>query len=91
MEFLGREALKRRGKRAWKGAVREAVEVLHRAFAADYVVLGGGNAAEVDPLPPGARRGGNENAFKGGFRLWQTEVAHIDQDDALAEVWRVVY
>jgi len=33
-------------------------------------VLGGGNADKVDELPPNTRRGDNENAFLGGFRLW---------------------
>ena len=39
----------------------------------DYVVLGGGEAEELDELPPDCRRGGNENAFVGGFRLWEPE------------------
>ncbi len=34
-------------------------------------MLGGGEVAELDELPPGARRGANENAFLGGFRLWE--------------------
>jgi polyphosphate glucokinase len=42
-----------------------------RRPAADYVVIGGGNVEKLDRLPPNARRGDNENAFKGGFRLWQ--------------------
>ena len=67
-------------------AVGEAVGILKGAFAADHVVLGGGNADRVDPLPEGVRRGGNENAFEGGFRLWETEVTHLDREDAAAEV-----
>jgi hypothetical protein len=35
-------------------------------------VLGGGNAHELKELPPGVRLGANENAFLGGFRLWQS-------------------
>jgi len=33
-------------------------------------VLGGGNARKLGVLPPKARLGNNENAFTGGFRLW---------------------
>jgi polyphosphate glucokinase len=88
---LVREGLKRHGKQVWQQAVAEAVGVLKRAFLADYLVLGGGNADEVDPLPEGARRGRNENAFEGGLRLWETEVAHLDKGDAPSEGWRVVY
>jgi hypothetical protein len=61
------------------------VPVLREAFAADHVVLGG----RVETMPEGARRGGNEDAFAGGFRLWETEVAHVEHAPA-PEVWRVV-
>jgi polyphosphate glucokinase len=36
-------------------------------------VLGGGNAKKLDPLPPNARLGSNQNAFIGGFRLWDPD------------------
>jgi polyphosphate glucokinase len=35
------------------------------------VVLGGGNSKLLKKLPPGARLGSNDNAFLGGFRMWQ--------------------
>jgi polyphosphate glucokinase len=34
------------------------------------VVLGGGNVHKLKVLPPGCRAGDNDNAFRGGFRLW---------------------
>ncbi len=89
-QWLGKEGLNRIGKEKWQRAVRDIVGVLKESFGADYVILGGGNAKEIDPLPEGARRGGNENAFEGGFRLWQTAVKPADQAPA-PEVWRVVY
>jgi polyphosphate glucokinase len=91
VDYLGRPGLRRRGRAVWQEALTEAVGVLKRAFAADYLVLGGGNADLVDPVPEGARLGGNENAFEGGFRLWETEILHLDHKDAAREVWRVVY
>ena len=33
-------------------------------------MLGGGNAANLEDLPPRCRIGANSNAFPGGFRLW---------------------
>ena len=36
----------------------------------DYTVIGGGGVKELDELPPNAKRGDNELAFLGGFRLW---------------------
>lgn len=85
---LGNAARKARGDQAWQTAVAEIVPVLREAFSADYVVLGGGNAKRVDPLPPHTRRGGNRDAIEGGFRLWE-EV--VEPHDRKAErVWRVV-
>ena len=41
----------------------------------DYVVIGGGGVKELDELPPNARRGNNELACLGGFRLWDEDWA----------------
>ncbi len=69
-DYVGTAGLKELGKKRWSEAVFETVDQFYRALEPEYVVLGGGNAAELDELPPHARRGDNENAFKGGFRLW---------------------
>jgi hypothetical protein len=69
-DVLGRRGLKRVGKEVWRETVKEAVAMFTSAFIVDYVVLGGGNAKLVKELPPGARRGHNLTAFRGGFRLW---------------------
>lgn len=87
-ERLGREGLERDGKAEWKRAVTAMIPVLREAFAADYVVLGGGNAKKVDPLPPDTRCGGNEDAFAGGFRLWEEVVEPHDRQPP--PVWRVL-
>ena len=69
--YVGERGLKKRGGKKWRGYVFDVVERLSAALQADYVVIGGGNVDKLDRLPPNARRGDNENAFKGGFRLWQ--------------------
>jgi hypothetical protein len=38
-------------------------------------VLGGGNAKKIKKLPPDTRLGDNQNAFVGGFRLWDKDAA----------------
>ena len=43
-DHLGKRGLERLGKKEWKVEVENAVARLQRAFVADYVVLGGGNA-----------------------------------------------
>jgi polyphosphate glucokinase len=87
-EWLGKEALKQRGLDLWQEAVAEITPRLRAALLADYVVLGGGNASKVDPLPPYTRRGGNADALKGGLRLWEEMVEPHDRTPA--RVWRVV-
>jgi hypothetical protein len=85
---LGREGLDANGPHRWSKDVGQAVRVLRAGFLADYIVLGGGNAALIEPLPEGARRGGNEDAFTGGFRLWDELVEPHDRQPSAA--WRVV-
>lgn len=70
-DYVGAAGLKRLGKKKWKRRVRDVVKNLMAALKPDYVVLGGGNADKIGRLPRGVRRGNNENAFKGGFRLWK--------------------
>lgn len=72
-DVLSRRGLERSGKNEWRSAVNHAVTALMRAFIADYVVIGGGNAKNVKELPPGVRRGHNLTAFRGGVRLWNLD------------------
>jgi predicted NBD/HSP70 family sugar kinase len=69
--YSNKAGLKRYGKKRWRQAVEDATISLKAAFFADYVMLGGGNVAEVKDLPPDCRRGGNHNAFFGGLRMWE--------------------
>jgi hypothetical protein len=85
---LGRKGLETYGEAAWRDTVVSVTNSLREAFTADYVVLGGGHADRVDPLPDCTRRGGNEDAFKGGFMLWEEIVEPHEQQPA--RVWRVV-
>ena len=72
-EYVSARALERDGKKKWRKTVFEVVERLSAAVEADYVIIGGGGADDLDDLPPNARRGDNRQAFVGGFRLWQEE------------------
>jgi predicted NBD/HSP70 family sugar kinase len=70
-ECLDRNAFEKGGVDRWHKRVVEAAASLKDAFLADYVVIGGGNAKELEVLPPGCRRGGNHNAYFGGLRMWE--------------------
>jgi polyphosphate glucokinase len=76
-DYVSERALKRNGKKKWRTAVFEVVERLSAAMEPDYVVIGGGGADELDELPPNARRGDNELAFMGGFRLWEPDLLEV--------------
>ena len=72
-DYVSEHALKKVGRKKWQQAVFETVAQLTAATEPDEVVLGGGGVDELDKLPPGCRRGANENAFLGGFRLWDPD------------------
>ena len=69
-DYVGEAALERDGYKHWKKSVYDTIEHLTRALLPEYIVLGGGNARELDELPANCRLGHNEDAFLGGFRLW---------------------
>src|SRR5438477_12510507 len=70
-DYVGVRGLVNHGKRKWRSYVTDVVKRLVAALEPDDVVLGGGNVHKLKKLPPGSRAGDNNNAFLGGFRLWQ--------------------
>ena len=70
-DYVGIRGLKRLGRKKWRKRVEDVVARLIAATEADEVVLGGGNVKKLEELPPNCREGDNDNAFTGGFRLWE--------------------
>lgn len=68
---LNRKGLKELGLKRWSRSVVKAAIILKNAFLTDYVVLGGGNAKQLQELPAGIRKGGNHHAYIGGLRMWE--------------------
>jgi polyphosphate glucokinase len=88
---LGHQGLERDGKATWLATLNVVVERLRHSFLADYVLLGGGHADEVDPLPELARRGGNDDAFIGGVLLWRDGFEdHAGWRQRGSNVWRLL-
>ena len=71
-DYVGLRGLHRLGKKKWRRYVTDVVDRLKTALGADDVVIGGGNAKLLKDLPAGSRLGSNANAFRGGFRIWQS-------------------
>src|SRR5215475_6183407 len=70
-DYVGVRGLDRNGTKKWRRHVFDVVARLVAALEPDDVVLGGGNVKKLKELPPGCRVGDNNNAFLGGFRLWE--------------------
>jgi polyphosphate glucokinase len=70
-DYVGLRGLEARGKRKWRRHVADVVALLIAALEPDDVVIGGGNVKLLHELPHGCRAGDNDNAFLGGFRLWE--------------------
>jgi polyphosphate glucokinase len=68
--YLGLHGKERAGNKKWRNHVADVVADLIAAFRPDDVVLGGGNSKRLKKLPKACRLGHNDNAFAGGFRLW---------------------
>ena len=73
-DYMGLRGLKRFGTKKWRRHVEYGVACLIAAFKPDDVVLGGGNAKKLKPVPAGCRLGDNADAFKGGFRVWSGRI-----------------
>lgn len=69
-DYVGLAGLERLGRKKWRLAVFDVVKRLRAALEPDYVAIGGGNASLLKKLPDGVETCPNENAFVGGFRLW---------------------
>ena len=70
-DYVGQRGLEHLGKKKWRREVANVVDLLRDALQPDEVVLGGGNAVKVKELPAKTRLGNNNNAYLGGFRVWE--------------------
>ena len=77
-DYVGLAGLERLGRKKWRLAVFDVVKRLRAALEPDYVAIGGGNANLLEKLPDGVETCPNENAFVGGFRLWDDAKSAAD-------------
>jgi len=79
-DYVGVRGLEKYGRKKWRKYVFDVVERLMAALEPDEAVLGGGNVKKLKKLPPGCRAGSNDNAFRGGFRLWQNKETNLEMN-----------
>jgi predicted NBD/HSP70 family sugar kinase len=86
VDRLTKKALQAGGRKRWLKAVNEAIELLRDVFFPRDIVLGGGNAKYIDPLPTDCRQVENASAYVGALRLWEDAdlFAH-----PLSTTWRI--
>lgn len=72
-DYLGRDGMKRLGRKEWERLLASVAKRLSAAIHLDDLVVGGGNAKKLTYLPTGCRVGSNANAFQGGYRMWKEE------------------
>src|SRR4029434_7269573 len=70
-EYVGVHGLQEHGLTQWRRDVEDVVGRLVAALQPEDVVIGGGDVHQLATRPPRRRGGVNENAFLGGFRLWE--------------------
>jgi polyphosphate glucokinase len=70
-DYVGRAGLERHGRKKWRRHVADVVTRIVAALEPDETVIGGGNVKKLAALPPQSRAGDSDNAFRGGFRLWE--------------------
>ena len=83
-DYVGRRGLEKLGKKKWRKVVERLVERFTSAFLLDETVIGGGNANKLEKAPPGCRLGTNDNAFIGGFRMWEPVKARTSDSPELS-------
>ncbi|MDB9741956.1 ROK family protein [Akkermansiaceae bacterium] len=69
-DYVGKAGRKRLGDDEWLNHSLRIIKSLRHAFSATDLVIGGGNAEDILPLPENTRVVDNSAAFTGGFRLW---------------------
>lgn len=69
-DYVGERGLKKLGKKKWAQHVEKVIAILQHGLQADDVLLGGGQTKKLEKAPEGVTIGTNENAIRGGVRLW---------------------
>jgi polyphosphate glucokinase len=70
-DYVGSDALRRLGRKRWSANANTIIKHLRSILDVHDIIIGGGNAWRIKPLPRRIRLGDNQLAFAGGFRAWR--------------------
>ena len=77
-EYIGRDALRKVGKKKWNKRVHRIIEILDSLIHYDRIYIGGGNSEKVElPLPANATIVSNEAGITGGIALWRDDARPV--------------
>ncbi len=76
-EYLGNEARRRKGRKAWNKRVAKVIDILRVVVRFDRLYIGGGNAKDLSfPLPHDVSVVPNSDGLTGGIALWRAMPPH---------------
>lgn len=74
-DYLGRDGLKKHGKKRWNALLAKAIEQTSHTFNWDHLYIGGGNARLINfKLPEHVSVISNEDGLLGGVALWRFQI-----------------
>lgn len=73
-DYIGEEALKKKGKKKWNKRMKKVMRVLKTVFNYDHLYISGGNAEYITfQLDRNVSIEGNKDGIKGGAALWKLQ------------------
>ncbi len=76
-EYIGHEALRRKGARRWGHRVHKVIATLYSLVHYDVLHIGGGNASKIIDPPANVEIGSNQAGLTGGTKLWELDGARF--------------
>ena len=73
-DYIGEDALKKKGKKKWNKRMKKVIKVLKTVFNYDHLYISGGNAEYIQfQLDKNISIEGNKDGIKGGAVLWKMQ------------------
>jgi polyphosphate glucokinase len=85
-DYVGKDALKKIGKKKWKKRMKRVIDILKTVFNYDHLYISGGNARLLTfKLDKNISINDNKEGIKGGAVLWKEKKTDATKAEALPE------